>query len=140
MSGQIRSPQPSTPQLLALIPAPPLNPATASPPADFETFWAAYPRKVGKGAARPAYVRALRKTDAGTILRAIKATRWDRREGLRYVPHPATWLNQERWLDEIDAPEDAFLSEIGLSGPELRAQGVDTRRAEREYIRRTLPP
>ncbi len=68
--------------------------------ADFETFWTEYPRKVGKGAARKAYQKALELTDAETLLwgaRAYKAA--TEKEDPRFVKHPATWLNQECWED-----------------------------------------
>jgi hypothetical protein len=78
------------------------------------TFWEWYPRKVGKGAARRAWVRALGKAGSADVLidgakreqAALVARRRnprpeDRgRDLLEFVPHPATWLNQERWSDE----------------------------------------
>lgn len=69
--------------------------------ADFERFWSQVPRKVGKGQARRAYKAARKKTGAAEIERAIKsfARQCEGREA-QYIPHPATWLNGERWLDE----------------------------------------
>ena len=71
---------------------------------DFARFWDAYPRKTGKGAARASYEKALGKTDPETILAALEAQKkspqWCR-DGGQYIPHPATWLNQERWQDEV---------------------------------------
>lgn len=71
---------------------------------DFARFWDAYPQKTGKGAARASYERALYKTDPETILAALEAQKkspqWCR-DGGQYIPHPATWLNQERWQDEV---------------------------------------
>jgi len=71
---------------------------------DFDTFWSAYPRKVGKGAARKSFEKAIKKTDLKTILDAVEAQRqslqWTREDG-QFIPHPATWLNQERWADEV---------------------------------------
>ena len=64
----------------------------------FAFFWDAYPRKVGKGQALRAWGTALEKTDAGTITAAVKAYQWP--DDLQFVPHPATWLNGERWEDE----------------------------------------
>lgn len=69
----------------------------------FERFWAAYPRKVGKGKARTAFAKALRLTTLDTMLTALA---WQRtqpqwlKDGGDYIPHPATWLHQERWDDE----------------------------------------
>lgn len=70
---------------------------------DFERFWQAYPRKVGKGAARKAFARALTLTTLETMLTALA---WQRsqpawvKDGGDYIPHPSTWLHQERWDDE----------------------------------------
>lgn len=78
----------------------------------FDVFWAAYPRKVGKGHAAKAYATALRKTPASELLSAVEAYQFDSRE--RFIPHPATWLNGERWLDEQDTFDPA-LRAAGLS-------------------------
>lgn len=68
----------------------------------FLAFWAAYPRRIGKGAARAAWAKALRLAGADAILGALRAQVG---AGLfrdaTYTPHPATWLHQERWDDEI---------------------------------------
>lgn len=76
---------------------------------DFDTFWRAYPRRVGKGDARKAFAKALKKT---SIDRILKALAWQQhqpqwiRDGGAFVPHPTTWLNQERWDDEpFHAPQ-----------------------------------
>lgn len=72
--------------------------------AEFETWWAAYPRKRAKGQAMKAYRAARRKVSADALLDTLKAqipTLTSR--GPEYVPYPATWLNGERWSDEADA-------------------------------------
>lgn len=83
------------------------KPASAAADEDFERFWKAYPRKVGKAHARKAWEKALPKAEKGamTIISAVNLTEWDRREDCRFVPHPATWLNREGWLDNVE--EDA---------------------------------
>lgn len=69
---------------------------------DFEVFWTACPRRVGKGAARKAYASALKKADAATLLSGIKRHAVEMRgREQRFIPNPATWLNQERWLDGL---------------------------------------
>ena len=83
--------------MLTDLPTPP------DPDAGFDAWWGLYPRKVGKGAARRAWRRA---TGLATLdelmdgltrqLPRMRAT--DR----QWVPHPATWLNGERWADEDD--------------------------------------
>jgi len=76
--------------------------ATDSDGAAFDTFWAAYPRKVGKKTARKAFSK-LQNVDLETLLQAIETQKhsdqWCRENG-RYIPNPATWLNEGRWEDE----------------------------------------
>lgn len=77
--------------------------AGAADPDDFAAFWAACPRKIGKAAAAKAYAKARKGADADAILRGLENAKavWraDRTEE-RFIPHPATWLNQGRWADE----------------------------------------
>lgn len=71
----------------------------------FDTFWSAYPKKVGKDAAQKAFEK--RKPDdpmVGDMIRAIdkqKSSEQWQRDGGQYIPNPATWLNQGRWMDEF---------------------------------------
>jgi hypothetical protein len=68
---------------------------------DFDAFWNVCPRKVGKGAARAAYAKAVKKADPQSLFSAMSryAQERDGKEQ-QYTVHPATWLNQERWMDE----------------------------------------
>ena len=92
------------------------TPRAAPVGAEFERFWQAYPRKVAKGGARKAWLAAIRKADAETIISAVCAATWRNNE---YDPHPATWLNGERWLDAPALTLDQRLARIaGLGQPE----------------------
>ena len=69
----------------------------------FAAFWAVFPNKKAKQDAFKAWVK-LNPCDAlqASILKAIEIQSqgedW-RKEGGRFVPHPATWLNGKRWED-----------------------------------------
>lgn len=66
----------------------------------FEQFWANYPRKVGKLAAKKIWDR-LRPTPE--VIAQMKATlEWQipTWTDVQFIPHPKTWLSQGRWLDE----------------------------------------
>ena len=70
----------------------------------FYEFWKLYPKKVGKGEAKKAWGKikpgkALTETILAAIPRALQSDQW-RRENGRFIPNPATWLNQGRWDDE----------------------------------------
>lgn len=68
----------------------------------FDRFWNAYPKKVGKEAARKAMAKV--KAPIETILTAIeqqkRSEQWAKDNG-QFIPNPATWLNQGRWEDEL---------------------------------------
>lgn len=67
--------------------------------ADFETWWATYPDKVGKGAARKAFEKAIRIASLQDMLVGVERYRRNKPKDRPWC-HPSTWLNQERWLDE----------------------------------------
>lgn len=70
---------------------------------EFDAFWSAYPRKVGKGAARKAFVKAMSGADAPALddlLAAVRAYAASIRD-MNYCAHPTTWLKQERWSDTV---------------------------------------
>lgn len=70
--------------------------------ARFETFWDAYPRKVAKKDARVAFARVNPDMELFTrMLEAIAAQRVSKQWRDGFIPYPATWLNGERWADEI---------------------------------------
>lgn len=77
----------------------------------FDIFWKAYPRKTGKGDARKKFAKALTKTSFENIMAAlgkVKASaQWQKDDG-QFVPYPATWLNQERWDDEVGQSADGL--------------------------------
>jgi hypothetical protein len=69
----------------------------------FDEFWSAYPRKVAKAVARKAFARLTEQQQ----LDACKAIDehclyWKTKETeLEFIPHASTWLNAERWEDEL---------------------------------------
>lgn len=74
----------------------------------FEAFWKLYPRRVGKLDARKAWNRL--KVTAATFAQMTEALGWQTnsrdwtRDGGQFVPYPATWLRQGRWMDEAPTP------------------------------------
>jgi hypothetical protein len=93
--------------------------APAEPSIDelFDSFWTCWPRKVDKKDAVRAFAKALSspmlrtldKTSAAwTITNSATAwaTQWREVEQrpLDKIPHAASWLNAERWTDEIPSP------------------------------------
>lgn len=81
----------------------------------FEAFWAAYPKKKSKDDAKRAWDKRRPDSDLSAVmLRALERQKqspdWQKEQG-RYIPHPATWLNQGRWTDEVEID----LAQGGLS-------------------------
>lgn len=91
---------------------PPYSPPTGDKRAEtismnkrFDRFWDVYPRKAGKKVAYNAFLKIKPDDDlTDVMIRAVteqkNSDQW-RRDGGQYIPHPATWLNQERWNDEL---------------------------------------
>lgn len=88
----------------------------------FTEFWKAYPNKKAKQAAAKAWKRL--KPDRAlfdVIMQALEAAKrsdqWSR-DGGRYIPYPATWINGQRWEDQ-----DA---EVAAGTSKGRSSFVDT--------------
>ena len=83
----------------------------------FEEFWELYPRRVKRKRANQRWHtmkvnEEMHKEIMGGLKKYL-ATEW-KDEKMGYIPHPSTWLNQERWKDEIGG-------ENGRTGEYLRA-------------------
>ena len=96
-------------------PAPTLTPG-------FDAFYAAYPRKVAKGAARKAWAQMV--PDAATakliIVSIKKRVATDlvwlnlvNNNELKYIPHPATWLRAEQWEDDYEQAKSRKIKPLG---------------------------
>jgi hypothetical protein len=70
----------------------------------FEKFWNLYPRKIGKAAAKKKFEKI--NPDNKLLNKMMNAVsqqkRTDQWQNEKFIPHPTTWLNQERWNDEIN--------------------------------------
>lgn len=84
---------------------------SAEPASEFDRFWSAYPKKTGKQAARNAWKSSAKRRPAfAAIMAKLEAFKqsdqWTREDG-RFIPNPATWINQGRWDDEIKVQTQA---------------------------------
>jgi P2-related tail formation protein len=68
----------------------------------FDDLWSMYPKKVGKGTARKALSKAMAKApiDQIQLSLALFVRAWGSQDK-KFMPHLATWLNGERWDDEL---------------------------------------
>lgn len=68
---------------------------------DFETFYAAYPKKRNRPDAVKAFAKVAVPVEAlvTAIERLVRTDENWRKDGGRYIPYPASWLNAEGWND-----------------------------------------
>jgi len=103
----------------------------------FDSFWSAYPKKKAKDDALKAFSK--RKPDAellSRMLSAIKAQSASEdwlKDGGKFIPYPATWLNDARWEDEETAIE------VPSSGSVAKTDDYLKERKEQE-AKATKPP
>ena len=116
---EVETPQQTTetPHLTVLNPAPdaPEPSVTIIEPSKkkkvcvtrFDEFWDAYPHHGGKKGRKPSEAKYVAAIQAGAseqdIIDGAIRYRSDRRVRDGYVKNPETWLNQNRWEDEVDA-------------------------------------
>ena len=71
----------------------------------FKEFWKIYPRKIGRKTAS----RSFHKFDEKHYAKILYSVSLFAQENIateeRFIPHPTTWLNQERWLDYFELDE-----------------------------------
>lgn len=63
----------------------------------FDAFWEKYPRKVSKPTARKAWERACKRASPEQIIQGLERYQFSAER--KYIPHPSTWLNGDRWND-----------------------------------------
>jgi hypothetical protein len=81
----------------------------------FEKFWQAYPRQIAKGAAylewqKQAGHNSILGNEQQLLLACLTALSWQPqaldwlRDNGKWIPHPATYLHQQRWTDVNKQP------------------------------------
>jgi len=94
------------------------NGVAPTPTASFDDFWKVAVRRVGKLAAERSFKKAIKRKDADTLMERWAAYNAGLNGDLKFEPHPATWLNQGRWLD--DAPKEPELGGVVDEGSTAR--------------------
>jgi hypothetical protein len=114
-----------TAQIVSLFPWPQLSADS------FGAFWQMYPRRVCKVDAQRAWARltAQERIEALRVI-PLHTAMWERdRTEWRYIPHAATWLNQRRFEDELEAVADLGRCDWNKNGRRDPAAGQCTERA-----------
>lgn len=105
-------------------PKPPVQPAKRiakpRPRKDdrFERFWSAYPRRVKRPDAEKAFAKAIKRAPEDAILAGVERYKKSKPDYADWA-HPASWLNNDRWLDQYDMPPGPGLV-IGSADPGWR--------------------
>ena len=110
----------------------------------FSRFWRVFPRGVGKGDARKAFVAALNKTSADEIIAgAERYAAWIKAnppDNETFIKTPGPWLRAERWADEATVvPKERSIwdglsiSDGGDEQGERSLAPVEPRRGESGY-------
>lgn len=85
----------------------------------FEDFWKQYPKKINKKGCFTKFknIKGIKK-EFPSIMEALEKFKQSRQwQNTQYIPHPATWLNQERWKDEIqENSNEENWNKIDMSG------------------------
>lgn len=76
--------------------------------ADFERFWALYPRREAVRAACKAFHQALARdgvTPEAIIAGAERYRAWVKATERQFIKHASTWLNGDCWEDDLPIPK-----------------------------------
>ena len=86
----------------------------------FNQFWSIYPKKVNKKGCFKAFIKIKNlNTELPLILDAVerfKASKGWQKDNGQFIPHPTTFINQERWKDEQIETRDDQLKTIDMTG------------------------
>lgn len=83
----------------------------------FKSFWSVWPKRVGRGDAERAWKKAVEKESPEVIIQAAcDYARSPYKPERQFIPLPATWLNGERWCDDLpQAPDVVTKAQKNLS-------------------------
>lgn len=111
----------------------------------FDKFWKLYPKKVGKRACEIKFMNLDKKVFgnlfAGLDLYLKSWKKYIVTKNLEFIPHPQTWLNQERWTDEVQVSQDSqTLLNIDRAKKEAEAERKkqDLAKAEENEMRKLI--
>ncbi len=85
---------------------------------NFEKFYSAYPRKVGRYTAEKSFKKLSTKDRQDAYNGLINYCKfWKANETEKqFIPHPSTFINQKRWEDEIELPKEKVVWELDSTG------------------------
>ena len=98
----------------------------------FNEFWKIYPNKVAKKTTFKVFKKinpsdALLKQILAALERQAASEKWQR-DGGKYIPNPPTWLNGNRWEDEVET-----VRQKSNTGEEVNARLAMTEEGKKVY-------
>lgn len=107
-------------------------------PDPFDEFWEHYPNKVAKKPARAKFAAAAKRADPQAIIDGARRLAQDPNlPEQKYIPHPTTWLEQDRWNDPPLAPQRGSRAQQGIAAGRAlyeRAQARPPRPSLKEIV------
>lgn len=92
----------------------------------FDLFWSSYPKKIAKKKCLSYWRNHNLVEKINEILSALekykKTQKW---QETQFIPYPYTWLNQERWEDEIPKDEKPKNSSLGARRKDIYQRPAD---------------
>jgi hypothetical protein len=112
----------------------------SDPLSAFARFWSAYPNKIGRREAWRVWRQlqpdaSLVDTMLAALTRQRASRRW-RAEAGRYIPNPATWLDQHRWDDELQPELAGSAGAAGAAGAAANTSPASNVRGIEETLAR----
>lgn len=103
------------------------KPLTTNQLISFDQFWAIYPRKESKSKAEQVWLKLRPDQELFDLIKndidqRLESGQWTKAEK-KFIPHPTSYLNQERWNDNLDfdsnCPVDKIIESYHVNCPEL---------------------
>jgi hypothetical protein len=94
----------------------------------FEDFWKSYPKKMAKPKAQKAFEKEC--VSDGAFLNIMTGldhwnAYWDTLPDKQFIPYPASWINGQRWNDDVPTSRHASASKIKIPMPAYMQQQKD---------------
>lgn len=108
----------------------PNKPSNETP--EFDLFWSEYPIKVGKAAAKKAWVKAIKVEAPDVIIQGAVRYAADPNRHPSFTAHASTWLNAHRWTDSPLPPR--VLTPDEKKARELQESKIKAERERLEFL------
>lgn len=98
----------------------------------FEEFWRLYPKKRKKSEARKKFMK-IKESELDKMISWLnRYIEYWRRKGteMQYIPDPTTWINQERWNDELESSNNAVIpKKVPYNMPDISKMSMEELKA-----------